>query len=44
MKKTIYCGDEYTAQFLIDALGALEIGAICEIDTIDGEYVVEVDL
>lgn len=42
MEKTIYCGDEYTAEFLINALKLLEFGARYEIDTIDGEYVVEV--
>lgn len=40
----IYCGDEYYAEFLIDALGKLGIKAECEIFTIDGEYHVEVKL
>lgn len=38
----IYCGDEYTAEFLIRALGELGIKAECEIFTVDGEYHVEV--
>lgn len=42
MKKTIYCGDEYTAQFLVDALEQLSLKADSEIYTIDGEYVVDV--
>ena len=42
MEKTIYCGDEYTAEFLINALKLLEFKAEYEISTIDGEYVVEV--
>ena len=40
----IYCGDEYTAEFLIRALGELGIKADCEIFTVDGEYHVEVKL
>lgn len=40
----IYCGDEYYAEFLIDALGKLGIKAECEIFTIDGEYHVEVKM
>lgn len=40
--KEIYCGDEETANFLIDALGELEIKAECEVFTVDGEYFVEV--
>lgn len=42
--KEIYCGDEYTADFLIGALGQLGIKAECEIFTIDGEYHVEVKI
>ena len=38
----IYCGDEYYAAFLIDALGKLNIKAQCETYTVDGEYFVEV--
>ena len=38
----IYCGDEYYAEFLIDALGKLGIKAETEIYTVDGEYHVEV--
>lgn len=40
----IYCGDEYYAEFLINALGQLGIKAECEIFTVDGEYHVEVKL
>ena len=40
----IYCGDDYTAEFLIRALGELGIKADCEIFTIDGEYHVEVKM
>jgi hypothetical protein len=39
--KQIYCGDEYTAAFLVDALKTLGI-TDTEIFTIDGEYHVEV--
>lgn len=41
--KVIYCGDEYTAEFLVRALAQLEIRDT-EIFTIDGEYHVEVRL
>ena len=44
-KKTeIYCGDEETAHFLIDAIGQLKIKAECEIFTVDGEYFVQVKI
>lgn len=39
--KIIYCGDDFTAAFLVDALSALGI-TDTEIFTIDGEYHVEV--
>lgn len=42
--KEIYCGDEETANFLIDALGQLNINAECEIFTCDGEYHVQVKI
>ena len=37
----IYCGDEYTAEFLVNALAQLGIRKT-EIFTEDGEYLVEV--
>jgi hypothetical protein len=42
MVKEIYCGNEETAQFLIDALRELKIKAECNVFTCDGEYFVEV--
>lgn len=42
VEKTIYCGDEFTADFLVNALKLLEYGARYNVKTIDGEYVVEV--
>lgn len=44
MIKEIYCGDEDTAAFLIDALGELKIKAECKIFTCNGEYFVEVQI
>lgn len=40
--KEIYCGNEETASFLIDALEQLNIKVKSEIFTIDGEYYVEI--
>lgn len=40
----IYCGSEDYAEFLIQALGKMGLGASCETYTIDGEYHVEVRL
>lgn len=41
-RTSVYCGDEETAEFLINALQLLEYGAEYEIFTIDGEFHVEV--
>lgn len=38
----IYCGDEYTADFLMSAIGQLELNAECKVYTVDGEYFVKV--
>lgn len=44
MTKQIYCGDEYTAAFLENALTELLEKVECETFTIDGEYFLEVTL
>lgn len=44
MTKQIYCGDEYTAAFLENALIELLDNVSCETITIDGEYHLEVKL
>ena len=40
----IFCGDEDRADFLIQALGQLDLNAQCEIYTTDGEFMLEVKL